>query len=56
MGNNSFIGINDFYNFIREDGGKNSPTTFYYFTVMFYRENVTTFTGLAVFPGWIPTG
>ena len=46
MSNNSFIGINDFYNFIRKDNGKNSPTTFYYFTVMFYRENVTTFTGL----------
>ena len=32
----NFIHISDFYNFIKEGSGGNSPTTFYYFTVNFF--------------------
>ena len=35
-GNSLFIHIKDFYNFIRQKGGENSPTTVYYFSVNFY--------------------
>lgn len=36
-----FIGLKEFYNFIKDSSGKNSPATFYYFSVYFYRETTT---------------
>lgn len=41
--NGKFIGLNDFYNFIKQNNGENSPTNFYYFSVWFYPENGTSY-------------
>lgn len=41
--NGKFIGLSEFYEFIRKSDGTNSPTNFYYFSVWFYPENGTSY-------------
>ena len=43
MTNGKFIGLNDFYNYIKQSDGQNSPTNFYYFSVWFYPEGGTSY-------------